>query len=287
MQMIIIILGVLCLVFFIENARELRTFRIRTYRIFSHKLKGIQKKRIVFLSDLHNCSYGKNNGRLLAAVRRSRPDLILIGGDMLVRKNGTSYAKTLKFLTRLTAMCPVYYANGNHEQKLKEEPERYEQSYAAYKKHLEEAGIIFLENEAVIWKTGRARIRISGLEIPLSAYEKLGKRNLSVRQIEDRIGRSDPSYQILLAHNPAYVQQYEAWGADLVLSGHVHGGLVGLPWIGGVISPDFRLFPAYSAGIYRNPKTDVVVSRGLGVHSVPIRFMNPAELVVLELRGDD
>ena len=87
MQMIIIILGVLCLVFFIENARELRTFRIRTYRIFSHKLKGIQKKRIVFLSDLHNCSYGKNNGRLLAAVRRSRPDLILIGGDMLVRKN--------------------------------------------------------------------------------------------------------------------------------------------------------------------------------------------------------
>ena len=136
MQMIIIILGVLCLVFFIENARELRTFRIRTYRIFSHKLKGIQKKRIVFLSDLHNCSYVKNNWRLLAAVRRSRPDLILIGGDMLVRKNGTSYAKTLKFLTRLTAMCPVYYANGNHEQKLKEEPERYEQSYAAYKKHL-------------------------------------------------------------------------------------------------------------------------------------------------------
>ena len=206
---------------------------------------------------------------------------------MLVRKNGTSYAKTLKFLTRLTAMCPVYYANGNHEQKLKEEPERYEQSYAAYKKYLEEAGIIFLENEAVIWKPDGVRIRISGLEIPLSAYEKLGKRKLSVRQIEERIGRSDPSYQILLAHNPAYVQQYEAWGADLVLSGHVHGGLVGLPWIGGVISPDFRLFPAYSAGIYRDPKTDVVVSRGLGVHSVPIRFMNPAELVVLELRGDD
>ena len=139
----------------------------------------------------------------------------------------------------------------------------------------------------MIWKPDGVRIRISGLEIPLSAYEKLGKRKLSVRQIEDRIGRSDPSYQILLAHNPAYVQQYEAWGADLVLSGHVHGGLVGLPWIGGVISPDFRLFPAYSAGIYRDPKTDVVVSRGLGVHSVPIRFMNPAELVVLELRGDD
>lgn len=58
-MIIIIALGVLCLIFFIENARELRTFRIRTYRISSHKLNGIQKKRIVFLSDLHNCSYGK------------------------------------------------------------------------------------------------------------------------------------------------------------------------------------------------------------------------------------
>ena len=115
-------------------------------------------------------------------------------------ENMLSLIHIFKFLIRLTAMCPVYYANGNHEQKLKEEPERYEQSYAAYKKHLEEAGIIFLENEAVIWKTGRARIRISGLEIPLSAYEKLGKRKLSVRQIEDRIGRSDPSYQIPVSY---------------------------------------------------------------------------------------
>jgi len=284
---IIIALGVLCLIFFIENARELRTFRIRTYRISSHKLNGIQKKRIVFLSDLHNCSYGKKNGRLLAAVRKSRPDLILIGGDMLVRKDGSSYAETLQFLTRLTAMCPVYYANGNHEQKLKEMPERYEQSYSAYKKKLEEAGIIFLENEAVIWKPEGVRIRISGLEIPLPAYGKVGRKRLRIREIEERIGRADPSYQILLAHNPVYVKQYEDWGADLILSGHVHGGLIGLPGIGGLIAPDFRLFPAYSGGIYRDPKADVVVSRGLGVHSVPIRFLNPAEVVVLELTGLD
>lgn len=206
---------------------------------------------------------------------------------MLVRKNGHSYAETIPFLVRLAAICPVYYANGNHEQKLKEKPERYEQSYAAYQKRLEEAGVIFLENEAAVWKPDGVRIRISGLEIPLAAYEKTGRRKkqLSVREIEDRIGRADPSYQILLAHNPAYVRQYEDWGADLILSGHLHGGLIGVPGIGGVISPDFRLFPAYSGGIYRDPKADVVVSRGLGVHSVPIRFLNPAELIVLELTG--
>ena len=136
--MLMIVLGILCLIFFIENIRELRTFRVKTYRIVSHKLNGMQKKRIVFLSDLHNCSYGKKNGRLLAAVRRARPDLILIGGDMLVRKNGSSYAGILPFLCRLPRICPVYYANGNHEQKLKEETDRYDQSYAAYKKALEE-----------------------------------------------------------------------------------------------------------------------------------------------------
>ncbi len=287
MLMIIIVLVVLCLIFFIENARELRTFRVRTYRISCHKLDGIQRKKIVFLSDLHNCSYGKRNGRLLAAIRKSRPDLILIGGDMLVRKDGSSYMETLQFLIKLTAMCPVYYANGNHEQKLKERPEKYAQSYAAYKKRLEEAGVIFLENEAVIWKPEGIRIRISGLEIPLSAYGKIGRKRLCVQEIEERIGRADASYQILLAHNPAYVRQYEDWGADLILSGHIHGGLIGIPGIGGVISPDLRLFPSYSGGIYRDSKAAVVVSRGLGVHSVPIRFLNPAEVIVLELTGSD
>ena len=283
--MLIFILCILGLIFIAENVRELRTFRVKTYRITSHKLNGIKNRKIVFLSDLHNCSYGKRNGRLLAAVRKERPDLILIGGDMLVRRNGSSYADTLRFVSRLTSIAPVYYANGNHEQKLKEETGRYDQSYAAYKKSLTEAGVIFLENEAVLWRPDNVRIRISGLEIPLSSYEKLGKRGLSVRQIEDRIGRADPSFQILLAHNPAYVRQYEEWGAELILCGHLHGGLVGIPGVGGAISPDFRLFPAYSAGIYREPKADVVVSRGLGTHSVPIRFLNPAELVVLELHG--
>ena len=143
--MLIFILCILGLIFIAENVRELRTFRVKTYRITSHKLNGIKNRKIVFLSDLHNCSYGKRNGRLLAAVRKERPDLILIGGDMLVRRNGSSYADTLRFVSRLTSIAPVYYANGNHEQKLKEETGRYDQSYAAYKKSLTEAGVIFLE----------------------------------------------------------------------------------------------------------------------------------------------
>ena len=60
--------------------------------------------------------------------------LILIGGDMLVRKDGNFYDKTVHFLAKLPGICPVYCANGNHEQKLKELPDKYEQSYEEYKK---------------------------------------------------------------------------------------------------------------------------------------------------------
>lgn len=64
----------------------------------------------------------------------------LIGGDMLVRKDGNSYDKTVHFLAKLPGICPVYCANGNHEQKLKELPDKYEQSYEEYKKALTASG---------------------------------------------------------------------------------------------------------------------------------------------------
>ena len=105
----------------IETARELRDFRLTKYRICSPKLNGIRgTKKIIFLSDLHNRMYGKENERLLKSIKNQHPDLILIGGDMLVRKDGNSYDRTVRFLEKLPAICPVYCANGNHEQKLKE-----------------------------------------------------------------------------------------------------------------------------------------------------------------------
>ena len=271
----------------VENIRELHGFRTTVYNIASPKLAGLQEeKRIVFLSDLHNYSYGEENGRLFQAIISARPDLILIGGDMLVRKDGNSYEDTLRFLCRLPSICKVFYANGNHEQKLKERPEAYSQSYEDYQSRLLSAGIVFLENESVRIPWDGASICITGLEIGLDGYRKFGRRPMEEEEIESRVGAADSSYQILLAHNPAYVEAYRKWGADLILSGHLHGGIVRIPGIGGVIAPDFTLFPKYSGDIYREEDATVVVSKGLGAHSVPIRLLNPAEMVVLVLNGD-
>lgn len=285
-KIILIIMTVFILYCMIETARELRDFRLTKYRICSPKLNGIREtKKIVFLSDLHNRMYGKENERLLKSIKNQHPDLILIGGDMLVRKDGNSYDRTVRFLEKLPAICPVYCANGNHEQKLKELPDKYEQSYEGYKKALTVCGIHMLENASETVRLDEAPVRISGLEIPLRAYARFGKKDLPLKEITDRIGEHGEEYQILLAHHPGYIQEYLEYGADLILSGHYHGGVMQLPGIGGVISPDFTLFPKYSGGIYREGTQTVVVSRGLGTHSVPVRLWNWPELIVLELSG--
>lgn len=287
-KIILIIVAVFIVYCLIEMIRELRDFRVTKYRICSQKLNGIKReKKIIFLSDLHNRMYGEENERLLESIRNQHPDLILIGGDMLVRKDGNSYDKTVHFLAKLPGICPVYCANGNHEQKLKELPDKYEQSYEEYKKALTASGIHMLENSSETVKLDEVPVKLSGLEIPLGAYARFGKKELSLKEITDRIGEHGDDYQILLAHHPGYMKEYLAYGADLILGGHYHGCVVQLPGIGGVISTNFTLFPKYSGGIYPEGEQIAVVSRGLGTHSVPLRLWNWPELIVLELSGNE
>ena len=287
-KIILIIVAVFIVYCLIEMIRELRDFRVTKYRICSQKLNGIKReKKIIFLSDLHNRMYGEENERLLESIRNQHPDLILIGGDMLVRKDGNSYDKTVHFLAKLPGICPVYCANGNHEQKLKELPDKYEQSYEEYKKALTASGIHMLENASETVKLDEVPVKLSGLEIPLGAYARFGKKELSLKEITDRIGEHGDDYQILLAHHPGYMKEYLAYGADLILGGHYHGCVVQLPWIGGVISTNFTLFPKYSGGIYQEGEQTAVVSRGLGTHSVQLRLWNWPELIVLELSGNE
>lgn len=284
-----IIIGILVaavLFVFAEMYRELHTFRVTHYRVNSAKLAG--EKTWIFLSDLHNQVYGVNNEKLIHAVKEERPDLILIGGDMLVGKNGHSYAPALACVEELVKIAPVYYANGNHEERMKLKPEKYDQSYPAYRERLLKLGVHMLENDSVILvSTGsEEKVRLTGLEIPLECYTHLKRRKMPEGIIKERIGNRDPeAFQVLLAHNPSYMKEYLAWGADLILSGHLHGGMVRIPGIGGVIGPDFVLFPKYSGEMRRVGEQTVIVSKGLGTHTIHIRLFNPAEVVVLSLNN--
>ena len=124
-------------------------------------------------------------------------------------------------------ICPVYYANGNHEQRMKEEPEEYSGAYSGYREALEKAGIHFLENESRVITAGNLSLELCALELPLDTYRKLRKIAVTPDEVAELTGRpvrkpvddSGLPYCILLAHNPAYMNAYKAWGADLILSG--------------------------------------------------------------------
>lgn len=267
-----------------EIFRELHSFRAVRYRVLSEKWKRASGRcRIVFLSDLHNRVYGKKNNRLFEAVRKQKPDVILIGGDMLVGKNGYDYRTAAELIKRLPKLCPVYYANGNHEQRMKEYPQTFGKAYEEYKVELLESGVCFLENESAVISCKGIPVKVTGLEIPKTGYARICKKGPDVETIRECVGESEKEYyQILLAHNPSYMENYFAWGADLVLSGHLHGGIVRIPGFRGMISPGFELFPQYSGGYHQKGRQAAVISRGLGSHTIPIRLFNSAELVVLE-----
>ena len=127
-------------------------------------------------------------------------------------------------------------------------------------------------------------IRIYGLDMEKSYYKRFSQTPMDEGYVESKLGKADNSYfNILLAHNPMYFPEYAKWKPDLVFSGHVHGGLVRLPFLGGVIAPNLHLFPKYDGGKFNEDDSTMILSRGLGIHSVEFRMWNRAELVVLEL----
>lgn len=269
-----------------EMVREQCDFRVRHYRINTDRLPEGKRIRFVFLSDLHGKKYGKGNHKLIEAVKHVNPDLILLGGDLLTRSDpGSDYSASV-FCRKLSGIAPIYGANGNHEQKMKENPPRYGDRYAKYKDSLKKAGICLLENETSDIRKGNFRISITGIEIPLLNYGHFTKKKLSQETIRSLVGKPDEkAFRILLAHNPVYMNEYWKWGADLVFSGHLHGGIIRLPFLGGVITPQIQLFPEYSGDLYNKNGHWAVVSRGLGTHTVNVRLFNMAELVCLDLAG--
>ena len=236
--------------------------------------------RIVMLADLHGMVFGRNNERLLRKIVSLSPDLICIAGDMTV-KDGSGSASCIALCRELTRICPVYYAMGNHEIRM--------ENYLDFCAELRKTGVFVLDNEHVHFFAAGKKFVVHGWNADEAYYHKCWqKRVLTAEELSAQLGVPEPgAYHILLAHNPEYFPTYCAWGADLVLSGHVHGGIARLPFAGGVIAPSLRLFPRYDAGEFREGNKTMILSRGLGTHHIRLRFFNVPEMSVIDLYGKD
>ncbi len=260
--LILIIIGILLLYAIIENIFMLCVRREE----FGGDIK------VVHISDLHKKRFGKYNKRLCRIVERELPDVIIISGD-LVSRSETNFETVGKTLAKLCRIAPVYMIFGNHEQSMPAEMQ---------KKFLETVSVTdakLLRNGKDNFEKNGRKITIYGLEEHYEVYKKNGGyRDLEIITPEDMhtyLGDIADEEVWLIAHNPFFAESYSQWGADVVFSGHVHGGSVRL-FGKAILSPERVFFPKNSKGVYKYGRMKLLVSAGLG----KLRLFNPPEAVV-------
>ena len=276
--MIILLIG--CIVLW--QHLELKKFQITSYEYRTKKIT--QSVKFAVVADLHAHVYGRDNDILIQKIKEQKPDIILVPGDMIVSRYPETYETAYQTFEKLTEIAPVYFSNGNHESRISKVPVMQTEAFLEYENRVRKLGVHILNNasEEVILHGGK--FCISGLEIPLECYGKGSYEPLPEHFIRDVLGDAkQDAVQILMAHNPMFAKEYAEWGADVSVCGHTHGGLVRIPGIGSVISPQFELFPKYDAGEFNFGERKVYVSKGLGTHTFHIRVFDRAEVLMIRI----
>ncbi len=282
MKYIIIIVIALCVItlvnVLIESYRENRKISFSNYKIRDKRIK--KSTRIVMISDLHNASYGDHNEKLIRAVETINPDFVLVAGDVIVGKPGLSVDVGVDFLNMLGSRFPVYVGKGNHEMRTSIY-DKYGDMWTKLYEGTRE-NVHWLINDSVYLND--YNIAVHGLDMKPEYYRRFKKLYMDRSYLKNELGVPDEKkYNILIGHDPDYFEEYSEWGADLTVSGHVHGGLIIIPRLGGLISPMIKFFPEYYKGDYTIGNRHMVVSAGLGLHTLKIRVNNEPDLVTINL----
>ena len=256
---------------------ERKNFKTVQYNISSEKIES--EKKIVFLTDLHNNSFGKNNEKLFSAIEDISPDLVIIGGDMITVKSRLGIENVLPLLKRLSSKYKCIYANGNHEQRLSEN--KFGLNYRQYKQIMEDMGIVYLSNKSCDLDDN---ICVHGLDLERKYYLRRFKKPLDSGYINKRISIDESKFNILLAHSPLFVKDYADSHVDLALAGHFHGGTIRLPGSIGVMTPQFHFFNRLVVGMKKVENMIQIIGAGLGTHSINIRLNDMSELIVINLK---
>ena len=227
--------------------------------------------RIVELADLHGRVFGRGSRRLLAAVRRAEPDLICIDGDLF--DEHTDLAMLPPLLRGLCAIAPVYYVTGNHEWRVP--------GLRGILAQMRACGVTVLQDDWRVLRRGEDALVLAGTDDPCGPAERKTPAEL-IADIRAEAGEA--AFLLLLTHRNDQLPQWSALGVQAVLAGHCHGGVVRLPFVGGLFGTDRRLFPAWDAGLDRQGETALYVSRGLGYTNVHFRLLNRPEVAVIGLR---
>ena len=269
-----------------------KTFDLTGYKYTSNKFpEEFDKFRIVHLSDIHNRLQGYLADDVIKIITRNRPDIIIITGDYY-DAHEMIYDNSFALMKRLADICPVYYVSGNHEELT---PDIRDEFFEGVKK----SGVRFLDNETeTITRNGKS-ISLIGVRDYMSyaesrevidrAFEKLldfPDEEKMLNGFTDMLGKltseAECDFKILLSHRPELFEEYVNENINLVFSGHAHGGQFRIPFIGGLFAPNQGTFPKYAEGCHEKNNTVLIISRGIGNSSFPLRLNNHPEIIVTE-----
>ena len=291
----------LIIIILIISKIECNLYKLSIFNVKNNKNKA--KLRLIFITDFHNKYYKNEYDNLLNDIEKANPDYIVLGGDFVEfstfqsKNNVVGIDNTYKFISLLVERFAnkknynfkgIFFAFGNHELRLKKREDNKELSkeYDKFIRFLQDNNIRMLDNNTYRLVDG---VNISGLTLYKGYYSNIFSKktryeHINVDVLKQHFYDIDKSdYNIVAFHKPDYAEDLIDYGYDLVLSGHYHGGLINIPFIGAVISPDFKLFPKYSRGLYSNKNGNVVVSAGIGEHFLKIRVNNIPEVVVINI----
>ena len=240
--------------------------------VFSRLPEGFDGCRIAVIADLHSTEFGENNDRLFSAIAAEQPDYIFLTGDLTDRFRGLPEGYAEAVADGLTAIAPTYYVTGNHEWALG--------GVRDLKAALGERGMTVLSNQFLTLERGGDTIVLSGIDDPNGYADQKTPEELAT---EIYAAHGDPFWLLLAHRNDRFAEQYSLLGADLVVSGHAHGGIIRLPFTDGLISHDMTWFPDYTAGLYGKNSSALFVTRGLGNSGPSFRLFNRPEVAILTL----
>lgn len=235
---------------------------------------GFDGCRFVVLGDLHATYFGENNQDLLETVRAQEPEYIFLVGDLLDAFRDVPQGYAAETAAGLAAIAPTCYVTGNHEWAIGDVPE--------LKETLEAQGVTVLSNEFVTLERNGDHVVLAGIDDPNGYADQKSPETLA-EEVLAACGEDD--FWMLLAHrNNYFPEEYSLLGADLVISGHGHGGVIRLPFTDGLVSTDRTFFPSYTAGLYEENGSTLFVTRGLGNTGLSFRLFNRPEVAVVTLR---
>lgn len=226
--------------------------------------------KICQISDLHCKYFGNNNQTLLDAIQNMNPNIVVLTGD-IVDEDHTDLGSIESLFSGLNELrIPTYYITGNHE--LEKDAAK---QYAQLQTLMSTYGVIDLDQKTVALSMGEDSVYLTGGKW----YSRYITMYLKPANPQD--------FNILLYHGADFFDLISDYNYDLILSGHIHGGIVRVPLLDiGLFGNTGEFMPQYVSGIYQNDSktSTMIVSRGLGDSVIP-RFFNRPELVCITLKS--